>query len=121
MRLSAMLAAITASFAVIVAVVVACITVEDTVMGADVVMGAVAVIGGGGNAADVIVLVDEVDDTADVALARSSADAPEIDGVVHITGGGVLTPGMRLSVEITGSDDYDLEARLPAAAGQSAP
>jgi len=66
-------------------------------------------------------LVDAVDDAADVAIARSCADAPEIDGVVHIIGGGTLTPGMRLNVEITGSDDYDLEARVPAPSEQSAP
>jgi len=59
------------------------------------------------------VLVDEVDDAADVAVARSSADAPEIDGIVHIIGGGSLSPGTRVSVQITGSDDYDLQAHLP--------
>ncbi|MGR8921949.1 MAG: 30S ribosomal protein S12 methylthiotransferase RimO [Gammaproteobacteria bacterium] len=65
------------------------------------------------------VLVDEVD--GDLALARSSADAPEIDGVVRIAGGGGLTPGQRVRVRVTGSDDYDLDAAMVdsgAAAGQ---
>jgi ribosomal protein S12 methylthiotransferase len=57
------------------------------------------------------VLVDEVDE--DGAVARSKADAPEIDGVVHIPDGQDLSPGMLIDVEIEGSDDYDLTARFP--------
>ena len=57
------------------------------------------------------VLVDEVDEQG--AIARSKADAPEIDGVVHIPDGQGLSPGMLIEVEITGSDDYDLTARFP--------
>jgi len=57
------------------------------------------------------VLVDEVDE--DGAIARSKADAPEIDGVVHIPDGQELSPGMLIDVEIDGSDDYDLTARFP--------
>jgi len=57
------------------------------------------------------VLVDEVDE--DGAIARSKADAPEIDGVVHIPDGQELSPGMLIDVEIEGSDDYDLTARFP--------
>jgi ribosomal protein S12 methylthiotransferase len=56
------------------------------------------------------VLVDEV--TEDGAIARSHADAPEIDGQVHVLDGGGLAPGDRVTVEVTDSDDYDLTARL---------
>ena len=57
------------------------------------------------------VLVDEVGE--DGAIARSKADAPEIDGVVHIPDGQGLSPGMLIDVEIEDSDDYDLTARFP--------
>ncbi len=57
------------------------------------------------------VLVDEVDEQG--AIARTKADAPEIDGVVHIPDGQGLSPGMLIEVEITDSDDYDLTARFP--------
>jgi ribosomal protein S12 methylthiotransferase len=56
------------------------------------------------------VLVDEVDN--DVAVARSEADAPEIDGVVRIAKAGKLRAGDWADVEITAADDYDLTARL---------
>ena len=56
------------------------------------------------------VLVDEVDN--DVAIARSEADAPEIDGVVRIAKAGKLRAGDWADVEITAADDYDLTARL---------
>ena len=56
------------------------------------------------------VLVDDV--TPEGAVARSSADAPEIDGVVHIEDGGGLKPGDRASVKVTRSDAHDLWARL---------
>jgi ribosomal protein S12 methylthiotransferase len=58
------------------------------------------------------VLVDEV--TPEHALARSEGDAPEIDGVVRISGRGAarLRAGEFATVEITGSDTYDLAAKL---------
>ena len=56
------------------------------------------------------VLVDAVGE--DSAIARSTADAPEIDGVVRILDAGTLMPGEWADVEITGSDDYDLQAVL---------
>ena len=43
------------------------------------------------------------------AVARSTADAPEIDGVVHVAGGG-LEPGDFADVTITASDAHDLWA-----------
>jgi ribosomal protein S12 methylthiotransferase len=45
------------------------------------------------------------------AVARSAADAPEIDGVVHVEGPGEFTPGDRLRVKVTRSDAHDLWAR----------
>ena len=60
------------------------------------------------------VIVDEADPEEDVAYARSRRDAPEIDGRVILAGGGELEPGDLVEVEITGADEYDLEARPPA-------
>ncbi|HET7561781.1 MAG TPA: radical SAM protein, partial [Rhodanobacteraceae bacterium] len=56
------------------------------------------------------VLVDAVD--ADGATARSSADAPEIDGVVRITDGQALKPGQFAEVRVTGAGTHDLESCL---------
>ncbi len=56
------------------------------------------------------VLVDARD--GDVAIARSSADAPEIDGLVHIQNAGDLQPGAFAEVQVLASDDHDLTARL---------
>ncbi len=52
------------------------------------------------------VLVEEVSDQG--YLARSYADAPEIDGVVHITSEQPLAIGEFSQVEITAADEYDL-------------
>lgn len=56
------------------------------------------------------VLVDQVD--GDHAIARSTADAPEIDGLVHIQGAESLQAGAFANVRITASDDHDLTAEL---------
>jgi ribosomal protein S12 methylthiotransferase len=58
------------------------------------------------------VLVDRID--GDIAVARSSSDAPEIDGTVRIHGGGKLAVGAMAAVQITAAGDYDLEAKLRA-------
>src|SRR6266542_3335297 len=58
------------------------------------------------------VLVDEV--KPEGAVARSAADAPEIDGVVRIEGAGKLAPGYWAQVKVFRSDTHDLFAR-PAA------
>ena len=52
------------------------------------------------------VLVDEVDGAK--AVARSSADAPEIDGVVRLSRAQGLNPGEFADVRITKSDAHDL-------------
>jgi ribosomal protein S12 methylthiotransferase len=56
------------------------------------------------------VLVDAID--AGRAIARSSADAPEIDGTVTIEDGGELAVGAFARVKVTGSTAHDLSARL---------
>ena len=60
------------------------------------------------------VLVDEVND--DGAVARSHADAPEIDGQVYLPRAGSLKPGDLAEVRITRSDAHDLWAELAAGA-----
>jgi ribosomal protein S12 methylthiotransferase len=56
------------------------------------------------------VLVDEVG--ADGAVARSAADAPEIDGNVLIADGQKLRPGQFVEVVVESADEHDLHARL---------
>jgi len=56
------------------------------------------------------VLVDAVANGS--AIARSSADAPEIDGVVRVVNGASLRVGEFARVTVTGADDHDLTARL---------
>ncbi|MBK6658369.1 MAG: 30S ribosomal protein S12 methylthiotransferase RimO [Proteobacteria bacterium] len=59
---------------------------------------------------EMTVLVDDIE--GELALARSSADAPEIDGLVRIDGAAHLSPGDRVRVRVVDSDDYDLDAEL---------
>jgi len=54
------------------------------------------------------VLIDEVDD--DLAIGRTRGDAPEIDGIVRIESPGDLQVGQFVEVDITGSDEHDLQA-----------
>jgi ribosomal protein S12 methylthiotransferase len=54
--------------------------------------------------------VDEVADGR--AVARSAADAPQIDGVVRIEPAGKLRAGDWADVRIVGADAYDLTGRL---------
>jgi ribosomal protein S12 methylthiotransferase len=56
------------------------------------------------------VLLDRVGEEG--AIARSAADAPEIDGTVKILKPGRLKPGDWADVVITGADDYDLTAKI---------
>ena len=58
------------------------------------------------------VLVDEV--TQGGALARSAAEAPQIDGVVRIAEAKKLRAGDWAEVQIVGADAYDLTGRLVA-------
>jgi len=61
------------------------------------------------------VLVDQVGPKG--AVARSAADAPEIDGVVHIEDGAHLKAGEFAQVEVVGSDTHDLFAECGAPSG----
>lgn len=54
------------------------------------------------------VLVDEVDEEG--AVARSWADAPDIDGNVYLNGECDLQPGDKLTVLVEHADEYDLWA-----------
>ncbi|MDH5593460.1 MAG: 30S ribosomal protein S12 methylthiotransferase RimO [Gammaproteobacteria bacterium] len=56
------------------------------------------------------VLVDEVDD--ETILARTSGDAPEIDGQVIIKADGKIKSGDFCRVKITHADEHDLWAEL---------
>jgi ribosomal protein S12 methylthiotransferase len=55
---------------------------------------------------EIEVLVDEVDEEG--AIARSSWDAPEIDGCVFLNGETELEPGDMLKVRVEHADEYDL-------------
>ena len=57
------------------------------------------------------VLVDEVD--GDSAIGRTSADAPDIDGIVHLAGAEGLQPGDLVEAQITAADGHDLWAAPP--------
>jgi ribosomal protein S12 methylthiotransferase len=56
------------------------------------------------------VLVDAIN--ADGAAARSSADAPEIDGIVHVAPHKSLTAGAFASVRVTRAGTHDLWAEV---------
>ncbi len=56
------------------------------------------------------VIIDEVDEEG--PIARSMADAPEIDGNVYIDTDEVLKPGDLVTVTVTDADEYDLWAHL---------
>ena len=56
------------------------------------------------------VLVDGLDEN--VAIARSFADAPEIDGQVYVLDGQGLQAGDLVNVKITDADEYDLSGYL---------
>ncbi|MEZ0185513.1 MAG: 30S ribosomal protein S12 methylthiotransferase RimO [Candidatus Reddybacter sp.] len=60
------------------------------------------------------VLVDEVDEEG--AVARSWADAPDIDGNVYLNGECDLQPGDKLTVLVEHADEYDLWASPVSAA-----
>jgi ribosomal protein S12 methylthiotransferase len=57
---------------------------------------------------EIDVLIDAVDDETGGATGRSKADAPEIDGEVHLRDAGGLEPGDIVRVKIEESDEHDL-------------
>jgi ribosomal protein S12 methylthiotransferase len=60
----------------------------------------------------ITVLVDEVGEEG--AVARSAADAPEIDGLVYVDDGFGLQPGEFARVKVTHAAEHDLHASLVA-------
>ncbi len=60
------------------------------------------------------VIIDEPEDEDGVAVGRTTADAPDIDGVIYVTTDRPLTPGQFVDVEVTNSQEYDLIGRLKA-------
>ena len=54
------------------------------------------------------VIIDAVDAESGGATGRSKADAPEIDGEVHLRDAGHLTQGDIVRVEIEDADEHDL-------------
>lgn len=66
------------------------------------------------------VLVDEIttdDDDNIIAIARTKADAPEIDGVVYLQDAEGLNPGDFVEVQILGADGHDLVGGPPERSG----
>ena len=59
------------------------------------------------------VLVDAVAEGR--AIGRSTADAPEIDGVVRVEDGGALYAGSFARILVTAASEHDLVGRLAAA------
>jgi ribosomal protein S12 methylthiotransferase len=62
-------------------------------------------------------LVDEVveDDGEYLAVARTRAQALDIDGVTHVRGPGEVDPGSMVEVHIVDALDYDLVAEIRTA------
>src|SRR5581483_8725757 len=65
------------------------------------------------------VLIDEAgledeETGAAVAIGRSAADAPEIDGAVYVSGAGVekVKAGEIVAVKVEAAEDYDLRGAL---------
>jgi ribosomal protein S12 methylthiotransferase len=54
------------------------------------------------------VLIDSVDTDTGGATGRSKADAPEIDGEVHLRNAGNLSPGDIVAIRVEDSDEHDL-------------
>lgn len=57
---------------------------------------------------EILVMIDRIE--PDYCIARSPADAPDIDGEVVVSGDWDLEPGDFIRVRITGSDTHDLFA-----------
>jgi ribosomal protein S12 methylthiotransferase len=54
------------------------------------------------------VIIDAVDSESGGATGRSKADAPEIDGEVHLRDAGHLAQGDIIRVEVEDADEHDL-------------
>ena len=58
------------------------------------------------------VIIDGAGEEPGVMIARTKADAPEVDAVVFLENATHLKPGDIVPATITGADDYDLYALL---------
>lgn len=61
------------------------------------------------------VLIDEAEDEDGVAVGRTTADAPDIDGVIYVTnneGCRPIQPGDFVDVRVTDSQEHDLIGRV---------
>lgn len=58
------------------------------------------------------VIIDGIDEQQDCLVARTKADAPEIDGLVYVQATGEFTPGDLVDVRIDNTDAYDLYASI---------
>ena len=56
------------------------------------------------------VLVEEIDPVGNLAWGRSFRDAPEVDGMVSLEGGGALTPGSWADATVMDFAEHDLFA-----------
>jgi ribosomal protein S12 methylthiotransferase len=65
---------------------------------------------GGKVGREIDVLVDDVDQENQEAIARSPWDAPEIDGNVYLPGETALKPGDMARVRVVEAEEYDLVA-----------
>ena len=54
------------------------------------------------------VIIESLDAGSGMHLGRTQAHAPEVDGVVYVTGKGEIRPGDFVNVKITQAQDYDL-------------
>ena len=54
------------------------------------------------------VIIDEPEDNDGVAIGRTTADAPEIDGIIYVTTKTHLKPGDIVDVKVTANQEYDL-------------
>ena len=57
------------------------------------------------------VIIDEPEDEDGVAIGRTTADAPEIDGIIYVTTDEHLNPGDIVDVKVTANQEYDLIGR----------
>ena len=57
------------------------------------------------------VLVEAAIPQKNIYIARSQADAPEVDGAVIISSSAPLHAGDFVNVQITQADEYDLSAK----------
>jgi len=66
------------------------------------------------------VLIDAID--GELAIGRSMADAPEIDGTVQVQDGAArrLKPGQFADIAILGADEHDLYGRVATAGSKAA-